>query len=298
MIARPDTHPKSKVRTHDSVRSAIMRRTRIFSFGVPAPFFAIFGINRDTFYRTIPSNPWPERPERRSDLRIRKAIGMGVAGLMVGAMLGSCAVTEALTVGGTSETKVVCDGWFLDVMGDMASFGDGDGKTVMDETMGAVGGTVRDMEGIGDVRLYGAADGTEYRLVVDVDNLGAVAKEVGGDLVEYKPGKMKFRLDMDTYEAIEKLVPALSTPELEVYGPRYSNGMSEEEYLDMMTFLLDEGAAEKIRASRVELNIRVPGKITKAVGLTKKSDDTAVLEMDLLDILLLNDPVEFELRWK
>ena len=65
-----------------------------------------------------------------------------------------------------------------------------------------------------------------------------------------------------------------------------------------MTFLLDEGAAEKIRASRVELDIKVPGKITKAVGLTKKSDDTAVLEMDLLDILLLNDPVEFELRWK
>ena len=231
-------------------------------------------------------------------MRIRKAIGMGVAGLMVGTMLGSCAVTETLTVSGTSETKVVCDGWFLDVMGDMASFGDGDGKTVMDETMGAVGGTVRDMEGIGDVRLYGAADGTEYRLVVDVDNLGAVAKEVGGDLVEYKPGKIKFRLDMNTYGAIEKLVPALSTPELEVYGPRYSNGMSEEEYLDMMTFLLDEGAAEKIRASRVELDIKVPGKITKAVGLTKKSDDTAALEMALLDILLLNDPVEFELRWK
>ena len=94
-------------------------------------------------------------------MRIRKAIGMGVAGLMVGAMLCSCAVTETLTVGGTSETKVVCDGWFLDVMGDMASFGHADGKTVMDETMGAVGGTVRDMEGIGDVRLYGAADGKE-----------------------------------------------------------------------------------------------------------------------------------------
>ena len=231
-------------------------------------------------------------------MRIRKAIGMGVAGLMVGAMLSSCTVTENLTVGGKSETKVICDGWFLDVMGDLASFGDGDGKTVMDETMEAVGTAVHDMDGTGGVRLYGAEDGTEYRLVVDVKDLGAVAKEVGGGLIEYGPGSMKFHLDMDTYGAIEKLVPALSTPDLEVYGPRYSEGMSEEEYLDMMTFLLDEGAAEKIRASRVELDIRVPGKITKAVGLTKKSDDTAVLEMDLLDILLLNDPVEFELRWK
>ena len=231
-------------------------------------------------------------------MKIRKAIGMGVAGLMVGTMLCSCTVTETLTVGGKSETKVVCDGWFLDVMGDLASFGDGDGKTVMDETMEAVGTAVHDMDGTGGVRLYGAEDGTEYRLVVDVKDLGAVAEEVGGGLIEYGPGSMKFHLDMDTYGAIEKLVPALSTPDLEVYGPRYSEGMSEEEYLDMMTFLLDEGAAEKIRASRVELDIKVPGKITKAVGLTKKSDDTAVLEMDLLDILLLNDPVEFELRWK
>ena len=231
-------------------------------------------------------------------MRIRKAIGMGVAGLMIGAMLCSCTVTETLTVSGTSETKVVCDGWFLDVMGDMASFGDGDGKTVMDETMGAVGGTVRDMEGIGDVRLYGAADGTEYRLVVDVDNLGAVAKEVGGDLVEYKPGKMKFRLDMDTYGAIEKLVPALSTPELEVYGPRYSNGMSEEEYLDMMTFLLGDGVGEIIENSYIELNVKVPGVITKAEGLEKKSDDIAALKIRLLDILVLDEPVDFELRWK
>ena len=231
-------------------------------------------------------------------MRIRKAIGMGVAGLMVGTMLCSCTVTENLTVGGKSETKVMCDGWFLDVMGDLASFGDGDGVAVMDGTMEAVGSTVHDMDGTEGVRLYGAEDGTEYRLVVDVDDLGAVAEEVGGGLVEYKPGSIKFHLDMETYGAIEKLVPALSTPELEVYGPRYSNGMSEEEYLDMMTFLLGEGAAEKITSSRVELNVRVPGKITKAMGLTKKSDDTVVLEMALLDILLLNNPVEFELRWK
>ena len=231
-------------------------------------------------------------------MRIRKAIGMGVAGLMVGTMLCSCTVTENLTVGGKSETKVMCDGWFLDVMGDLASFGDGDGVAVMDGTMEAVGSTVHDMDGTEGVRLYGAEDGTEYRLVVDVDDLGAVAEEVGGGLVEYKPGSIKFHLDMETYGAIEILVPALSTPELEVYGPRYSNGMSEEEYLDMMTFLLGEGAAEKITSSRVELNVRVPGKITKAMGLTKKSDDTVVLEMALLDILLLNNPVEFELRWK
>ena len=35
--------PQSKGYTHDSVRNAIIRRTRIFSFCVPAPFFAIFG---------------------------------------------------------------------------------------------------------------------------------------------------------------------------------------------------------------------------------------------------------------
>ena len=57
IIARPDAHPKNKARTHDNVRSAIIRTHGFFFFGVPAPFFAIFGINRDTFYKTIPSNP-------------------------------------------------------------------------------------------------------------------------------------------------------------------------------------------------------------------------------------------------
>ena len=231
-------------------------------------------------------------------MRIRKAIGMGVAGLMVGAMLSSCTVTENLTVNGKSETKVICDEWFLDVMGDLASFGDGDGKTVMDETMEAVGTAVHDMDGTGGVRLYGAEDGTEYRLVVDVKDLGAVAEEVGGGLIEYGSGSMKFHLDMDTYGAIEKLVPALSTPDLEVYGPRYSEGMSEEEYLDMMTFLLGDGAGETIENSYIELNVKVPGVITKASGLEKKGSDVATLKIRLLDILVLDEPVEFELRWK
>lgn len=223
---------------------------------------------------------------------------MGMAGLMAGAMLCSYMVTENLTVGGKSETKVMCDGWFLDVMGDLASFGDGDGKTVMDGTMEAVGSAVHDIKGTGGVRLYGAEDGTEYRLVVDVEDLGAVAEEIGGGLVEYGPGSMKFHLDMDTYGAIEKLVPALSTPDLEVYGPRYSKGMSEEEYLDMMTFLLGDGAEEIIENPYIELNVKVTGVITKASGLEKKDSDVATLKIRLLDILVLDEPVDFELRWK
>lgn len=229
-----------------------------------------------------------------------KGIETAVLALAVAVMACSCTVTENLDMAspGRSITTVTCDDWFLDVLGDMASFGGGDGKTVMDETMGTVGGAVKEFDGTSGVVLYGNGKGTGYRMIADVRDFGKIAEEVGGGLVTYEKGKLSFLLNMDTYESLEKIVPALKTPELEVYGPRYSKGMSEKDYLDMMTFLLGDGAAEKIGSSWVELYVKVPGTVTKAVGAETVEADMVRMNLKLLDILLLSKPVEFSVEWK
>lgn len=66
----------------------------------------------------------------------------------------------------------------------------------------------------------------------------------------------------------------------------------------MMTFLLGDGAGEIIENSYIELNVKVLGIITKAEGLEKNGSDVAALKIRLLDILVLDEPVDFELRWK
>lgn len=212
----------------------------------------------------------------------------------------SCTVTERLTVSDKafSETTVKTTGWYLDVLDDMSSMGGRGGADVMDRTMEAVATNIDGMDGVRGVALYGTKDGARYVMTVKMADLAAFCTALGGDLVEYGEGYLRFGLDMDNYGVFEELVPALADPELEVYGPRYSNGMSKEEYLEMMTFLLGEESADRIDGSKVILDVETPGAVLSVDGSARITGHSTVrIEFPLTDLLTLNERLEAAVKW-
>ncbi len=73
---------------------------------------------------------------------------------------------------------------------------------------------------------------------------------------------------------MEAIVPFLADPNFEVFLPEYNIGYTEEEYLEMIVFLLGEEAPEKITNSYIKLRVAVPGTITSYSNCKKIDSKT------------------------
>lgn len=113
-----------------------------------------------------------------------------------------------------------------------------------------------------------------------------------------KDGKthIQIHIGMDNYEELTKIVPFLANPNFEVYGPLYNNDLTEENYLEMMSFILGEECPDEILSSKVTIQVVAPKQITSHNG-TLKNAKTVVFSFPLIDFLLLHEPIEFELEY-
>ena len=109
---------------------------------------------------------------------------------------------------------------------------------------------------------------------------------------------LTFHLGIENYAELRDMVPFLSDPNFEVYGPEYCNGMTEDEYLEMIGFVLGEDGPEAIRSGRIMIRIHVPGTITEVGGGIAEDSSTALLTFPVIDFLLLNTPVDFSVSWR
>ena len=73
--------------------------------------------------------------------------------------------------------------------------------------------------------------------------------------------------------------------------------MSEEDYLDMIYFLLGEDGPEAIRNGQVTMDITVPGTITATEGCEAIDSNTIRFSFPIIDFLLLNEPISFSAEW-
>ena len=103
---------------------------------------------------------------------------------------------------------------------------------------------------------------------------------------------------MDNYSELKSVIPFLSDKNFEVYGPEYSNGMTEEEYMDMISFLLGPDSPTALSDSLVTIEITTPGTITEIKGVMKSGPKKAVYSFPIIDFLLLNEPLSFSIKWK
>lgn len=104
-------------------------------------------------------------------------------------------------------------------------------------------------------------------------------------------------LDIDNYPQLARMIPFLSDPNFETFGPLYNEGMSEEEYLDMISYILGEDGPQSIKDSVISLRLTTPGVIKTQRNGVKESPNSVRFDIPLIDFLLLAEPIEFSASW-
>ena len=104
-------------------------------------------------------------------------------------------------------------------------------------------------------------------------------------------------LDINTYPQLTKIIPFLADPNFETFGPLYNEGMSETDYLDMISYILGEDGPASIDASLISLLFISPKPLTRVSGGEKISPTTVRFDIPLIDFLLLAKPIQFTASW-
>ena len=220
-------------------------------------------------------------------------------------LLSSCSVTQSFALsenGGSSLSDIKVDQFFLDVLEDFSDFTPQGDYSIMDEAMVNFADKLNSSSSSSNVKLRTDGKSTRYIISLDFSSLEKLVADLNGgkgnSLLIISDNKMTLNLTYDNYEELEDVIPFLSDPNFKVYGPRYSNGMSEEEYMDMISFLLGEAGPEALKKSFVSIEIETPGDITAIKGAMKTGERKAVNSFPVVDFLTLNNPLSFTIEWK
>lgn len=227
-----------------------------------------------------------------------------VIGLVVLVLMSSCVVTEELTekkdMSGVSRTDLEIKPVFTAILNDLATFSDDD--DMLGTGFFNLAAKLSCSKSASNVFVFTGKEENRYILSFDYISLENLLMELNdgknNTLFDCTENSLSFNLDMDNYAELKKVIPILSDENFEVYGPEYSNGMTEDEYLEMISFLLGDDTPEALKESSVTVNITVPGKITKYNGVEKAGNNTAVFSFSVIDFLLLNEPLAFSISWK
>ena len=218
-------------------------------------------------------------------------------------LLSACTVTEELTINsdrsGESVSDIHVEQFFIDVLGDFAEFLPENDESIMDS---AISGYVDGMTGIASIEKssWEKTGENEYLISFSYSSLEKLLSDFNADeqtLLTVTDNSISLYLDIESYQELKKIVPFLADPNFEVYAAEYNQGMSEEDYLDMIYFLLGEDGPEAIRNGQVTMDITVPGTITATEGCEAIDSNTIRFSFPIIDFLLLNEPISFSAEW-
>lgn len=218
-------------------------------------------------------------------------------------VLSSCTVTEKITIDGSkkgsSESDIYVEDFFIEVLEDFGEFLPSSNKSIMDEAMEGFAGQLQSSSAASMVKFKNLGD-NHYTLDFSYTDMSKMMSDLGAGnntLIKETPNSFEFYVDINNFDELTKIVPFLADPNFEVYGPVYNQGMTEEEYLDMIYYLLGEDGPDAIKNGEVTITISVPGSIKSVEGATKIGDKTAEFKFPIIDFLLLNEPISFSVNW-
>lgn len=218
-------------------------------------------------------------------------------------ILTSCAVTETFDIkadgSGESLSDIDVEQYFVDVLTDFSEFLPSQNESIMDSTISGFSSMLNAAGSASNVRFVKTGENS-YTGYFSFDELSTLADELYGgkqSVIKQSENSFSFYLDIENYEEIEKIVPFLADPNVEVFLAKYNIGYSEEDYLDMIVFSLGEEAPESIRGSLITIQGTVEGVITKVENGVKLSDSSWAFTFPLIDFLLLSHPISFSVSW-
>ncbi len=218
-------------------------------------------------------------------------------------ILSSCTVTESIKITGSSKgsssSDINVEDFFIEVLEDFGEFLPSSDKSIMDEAMEGFAHQLCTSPSSSGVLFKNLGD-NHYMLDFSYSDMKAMMSDLGAannTLIRETENSFSFFVDINNFEELTKIVPFLADPNFEVYGPLYNQGMTEEEYLDMIYYLLGEEGPDAIKNGEVKVNIEVPGTISSVEGAVKTGDRKAEFKFPIIDFLLLNKPISFKVSW-
>ncbi len=109
--------------------------------------------------------------------------------------------------------------------------------------------------------------------------------------------EIKIHIDIDNFNDLAPLFPIVEEPLFQTFGPLENQGITEDEYLEMMEYALGDGGGDLIRNSIITTTINIKGKLISQKGGTAKGN-SVTFETPLIRVLLLDKPIEYSIRFK
>ncbi|MCF7933782.1 MAG: hypothetical protein K9M84_04840 [Spirochaetia bacterium] len=108
---------------------------------------------------------------------------------------------------------------------------------------------------------------------------------------------LRLYLDIDNYGELTELIPLLKDPSFSIFGPEENIGVSEADYLDMISYLLGEEGPGAIERSYISLIINTETPVVSVKNGTKLSARQVEFRIPIIDFLLLAEPVDYSVTW-
>jgi hypothetical protein len=246
---------------------------------------------------------------RQSDKWCVKRLLFLVLGFCIAAalLLTSCAVKQKATLevdgSGSVSFRFELEQFFLDALVDMASLEEGSDT--------AKEGTVFDVDKIRaefakkpDVQLVNiespnprVLEGTFVFKSVEEVFRSEVALSAAGVISFMRQGvrnTIRVHLDRENFQEVSAFLALKENPLFEMFGPEENEGTTEEEYLEMVEFMLGEKGPQSLTASTVELQVVVKGRILSQTG-GQVVDGSVVFRTPLIRVLLLDRPLDYSI---
>lgn len=129
----------------------------------------------------------------------------------------------------------------------------------------------------------------------------SINKGKGSSLISFsESGGIKqfdFYLDKANYGKIKQMFPFLDNPVFENLAPREDERITEDEYLEIIEFAMDEEGPAAVVKSEIKISANIKGKILSQEG-GKIEGNKILIKIPLLDILILNEPIRFSVKYK
>ena len=219
----------------------------------------------------------------------------------------SCTVTESLRFKQTgyhnSEFDFTVEDFFIAVLQDFSDFsspGTTDGE-LMDKAIDDFGRALAFSSTTRDVVMRKSGTNAYEGTFVFSDLMRLLSDLGAGNnqsLLRMTDRSMTFSLSMDNYHQLVPVIPFLADENFEAFGPVYNQGLSEADYLEMISFMLGEEGPPAIEQSVIKLRVNTPTAITTFTNGKKISDQVYEFSFPLIDFLLLAKPITFSVAWK
>jgi len=109
--------------------------------------------------------------------------------------------------------------------------------------------------------------------------------------------QVTIHIDIDNYSQLEEIAPILKDPSFSTFGPEENRDVTEEEYYEMVSYMLGEDGPGAIEESEIRIVVHTTRPIIRQRGGRVVNPRQVVFTIPLIDFLLLHEPIEFSVTW-